>query len=197
MSASGWDISEIKTHLTVSFSGTNDSQNTLPLSVKQLDLPEQNHTNALVLEYLLKDANTITFIPSCDDPSISSAQLLLNMITSLEPVTQVILEIGAQIIELSNFEVAKHWLRMIPNNGRIHAVVFVNESDEICMLDWSGHVELLQISPFAKQLEVCYVFLDKAHTRGIDLKLLVNYHAAVILGPGITKNKLVQGKSLK
>lgn len=91
LSASRWDIGEIKTHPTVGFSGTNDSRNTLPLSVKQLDLPEQNHTNALVLEYLLKDENTITFIPSCDKPSISSAQLLLNMVTSLEPATQVIL----------------------------------------------------------------------------------------------------------
>ena len=197
LSASGWDIGEIKTRPTVGFSGTNDSRNTLPLSVKQLDLPEQNHTNALVLEYLLKDENTVTFIPSNDNPSISGAQLLLNMVTSLEPATQVILEVGAQIIELSNVEVAKHWLRIIPNNGRIHAVVFVNESDEICVLDRNGRVEPLQTSPFAKQLEACYVFLDEAHTRGIDLKLPVNYRAAVTLGPGITKDKLVQGKFLK
>lgn len=100
-------------------------------------------------------------------------------------------------MELSNFEVAKNWLRMIPNNGCIHTVVFVNESGEICMLDWNRCVELLQTSPFTKQLEAYYVFLDDAHIRGIDLKLLVNYHAAVTLGPGITKDKLVQGKSLK
>jgi len=197
LSASGWDIGEMKTHPTVGFSGTNDSRNTLPLSVKQLDLPEQNHTNALVLDYLLRDENKITFIPPSDNPSISGALRLLDMVTSLEPVTQVILEVGAQIIELSNFEVAKHWLRMIPNKRRIHAVVFVNESDEICVLDRNGRVEPLQTSPFAKQLEACYIFLDEAHTRGIDLKLPANYRAAVTLGPGITKDKLVQGKSLK
>lgn len=104
---------------------------------------------------------------------------------------------GVQILELSNFEVAKHWLGMIPNDECIHAIVFVNESDEICILDWNGRVELLQISPFAKQLKACYVFLDKAHMRDIDLKLPVNYHAAITLEPGITKDKLVQGKSLK
>ena len=198
LSASGWDVGEIKAHPTVGFSGTNDSRNTLPLDVKQLDLPEQNHTNALVLEYLLRDENTVTFIPPHDEnPSGSGAQLLLNMVTSLEPATQVILEVGAQIIELSNFEVAKRWLEMIPKNRRVHAVVFVNESDEICVLDRNGRVELLQTSPFAKQLEACYVFLDEAHTRGIDLKLPVNYRAAVTLGPGITKDKLVQGKFLK
>lgn len=53
LSASGWDIGEINSHPTAGFSGTNDSRVTLPLSVMQLDLPEQNHTNALVLEYLL------------------------------------------------------------------------------------------------------------------------------------------------
>lgn len=197
LSASGWDIGEIKTHPAAGFSGTNDSRNTLPLSVKQLDLSEQNHTNALVLEYLLRDENAVTFIPSNSDPSSSGAQLLLDMVTSLEPETQVILEVGAQIIELSNVEIARNWLGMIPNNGRIHAVVFVNENDEISVLDWNGRVELLQTSPFAKQLEACYVFLDEAHTRGIDLKLPVNYRAAVTLGPGITKDKLVQGKFLK
>ena len=87
LSASSWDISEIKTHPTVSFSGTNDSQNTLPLSMKQLDLPEQNHTNALVLEYLLRDDNSVTLIPSQDSPLASGAQLLLNMIMNLESVT--------------------------------------------------------------------------------------------------------------
>lgn len=197
LSASGWDIGEIKTHPTVGFSGTNDSRNTLPLSVKQLDLPEQNHTNALVLEYLLRPENSVAFIPPRDNPSVSGAQLLLNMVTSLDPTTQVILDVGAQIIELSNLEVAKHWLRMVPAVGRIHAIVFVNDSDEICVLDRNGRVEPLQTSPFAKQLEACYVFLDEAHTRGIDLKLPLNYRAAVTLGPGITKDKLVQGKILK
>jgi hypothetical protein len=33
-------------------------------------------------------------------------------------------------------------------------------------------------------MEACFVFLDEAHTRGIDLKLPSNYRAAVTLGPG-------------
>lgn len=86
---------------------------------------------------------------------------------------------------------------MVPNDGRIHAIVFVNDSDEICVLDRNGRIEPLQTSPFAKQLEACYVFLDEAHTRGIDLKLPLSYRAAVTLGPSITKDKLVQGKNLE
>jgi hypothetical protein len=83
---------------------------------------------------------------------------------------------------------------MLPKQGPIQAVVFVNEQDVICVIDRKGRVETLQTSPFARQLQACSVFLDEAHTRGIDLKLPVNYRAAVTLGPHITKDKLVQGK---
>jgi hypothetical protein len=46
LSASGWDIGQIKTHPTTGFSGTNDFRKVLPLSVEHLDLQEQKHTNA-------------------------------------------------------------------------------------------------------------------------------------------------------
>lgn len=196
LSASGWDIGEIKANPTVGFSGTNDSRKTLPLSVKQLDLPEQNHTNALVLEYLLQPENSVVCIPNQEEAPKSDAQLLLDLVSTLDPPAQVVLDVGAQILELSNLEVAGRWLEMLPKEGPIQAVVFINDSDEICVLDRNGRVELLQISHFARQMEACFVFLDEAHTRGIDLKLPLNYRAAVTLGPGITKDKLVQGKTI-
>lgn len=195
LSASGWDLGEIKTQRTTGFSGTNDSRVTLPLSVKQLDLPEQNHTNALVLEYLLQPENSVTFIPVQNDESKSDAQLLLETVAKLDPQVQVILDVGAQILELTNQQLATQWLNMLPKNGPIQAIIFVNDSDEICVLDRSGRVEPLQTSPFVRQTEACFVFLDEAHTRGIDLKLPLNYRAAVTLGPAITKDKLVQGQS--
>ena len=197
LSASGWDVGEIKAHPTVGFSGTNDSRETLPLSVEQLDLPEQNHTNALVLEYLLQPENSVAFISACDEPFVSDAQNLLNIVAGLDPSAQVILDVGAQILELNNLEVAATWLRMKSDDGHIQAVVYVNDRDELCVLDRNQRVELLQTSPFAKRLEVCLVFLDEAHTRGIDLKLPPTYRAAVTLGAGITKDKLVQGKTVE
>ncbi|KAJ5117788.1 hypothetical protein N7448_011420 [Penicillium atrosanguineum] len=193
LSASGWDIGEIKTHPTVGFSGTNDSRETLPLSVSQLDLPEQNHTNALVLEYLLRPENSVACIPQQVQPYKSDAEIILDLVLDLSPPAQVILDVGAQILELSNHDLAAHWLQLLPKEGPVQAVVYVNDEDDICVLDRTGRVELLQISPFARQMEACFVFLDEAHTRGIDLKLPSNYRAAVTLGPGITKDKLVQG----
>jgi hypothetical protein len=64
LSASGWDIGEIRTQPTVGFSGTNDSQQTLPLSIQQLDLLEQSHMNALVLDYLLMPENSVALCPA-------------------------------------------------------------------------------------------------------------------------------------
>ncbi|KAL4812455.1 hypothetical protein BDW67DRAFT_193625 [Aspergillus spinulosporus] len=193
LSASGWDIGEIKTHPTAGFSGTNDSRVTLPLSVTQLDLPEQNHTNALVLEYLLRPENSIVPIPSRDVKGAKSdAEALLDLVVSLAPRTQVVLDVGAQILELTNLEVAKAWLRMVPDEGWAQAVVYVSDGDELCVVDRTGLVEPLQTSPFAKQLGACLVFLDEAHTRGIDLRLPQHYRAAVTLGAGLTKDKLVQ-----
>jgi hypothetical protein len=88
LSASGWDIGEIISHPTVGFSRTNNSWVMLPLSITQLDLPEQNHTNALVLEYLLQPENSIVPIParSVREPK-SDAEILLDLVVSLDPRT--------------------------------------------------------------------------------------------------------------
>ncbi|KAJ5471830.1 hypothetical protein N7539_008773 [Penicillium diatomitis] len=191
LSASGWDTGELRTNPTVGFSGTNDSRKTLPLTVKQLDLPEQNHTNALILEYLLRRENSVVDIPTYHRSGQSDVSILLELVAKLNPLTKVILDVGAQILELNNFEVARQWLS-IAQNDQIRGAIFVNDEDNICVVDTEGRVELLQTSPFAFQMEACLVFLDEAHTRGIDLKLPVDYRAAVTLGPGITKDKLVQ-----
>ncbi|KAL2840210.1 hypothetical protein BJY01DRAFT_250125 [Aspergillus pseudoustus] len=175
LSASGWDIGEIKRYPTVGFSGTNDSRVTLPLSVTQLDLAEQNHTNALVLNHLLRPENSVAFTPTRDKASSSDAQVLLDLVVRLVPPTRVILDVGAQILELTNLEVAQSWLEMMPDDGQTQAVVYVNDNDELCVVDRNGLVEPLQVSPYGKQLEAC-----------------LDYRAAVALGAGITKDKLVQ-----
>ncbi|KAL3454313.1 hypothetical protein BJX65DRAFT_300954 [Aspergillus insuetus] len=192
LSSLGWDIGELKRHPTAGFSGTNDLRVTLPVSLEQLDLPEQNHTNALVLEYLLQPKNSVAYVPTRDQLCSLDSEALIKLVVGIEPPTRVILDVGAQILELSNLEVAEAWLKMMPDDTHTQAVVFVNESDKLCVVDRTGLVELLQISLYGKQLEACLVFLDEAHTRGIDLHLPLHYRAAVTLGASITKDKLAQ-----
>ncbi|KAK0247652.1 hypothetical protein LTS09_017198 [Friedmanniomyces endolithicus] len=194
LSASGWDIGKKKALPTTGFSGTNDSRTALPLHVHQLDLPAHIHTNALVLDYLLRDGNGVENIPTPASPgahsSTSDAERLLDMVMKLEPPARVILDVGAQILELSNIEVAKHWLML--SDASVQAVVFFNQVDELSVVNRKGRVETLQTSAFATQLDVCLVFLDESHTRGTDLRLPETYRAAVTLGANLTKDRLTQ-----
>ncbi|RMD42864.1 hypothetical protein DV735_g2274, partial [Chaetothyriales sp. CBS 134920] len=192
LSTSGWDIGQVKTLPTSGFSGTNDSRMTLPLSMTHLDLPEQKHTNALVLEHLLRPENSVKAMPAGTEDGKSTAESLLDMVTEMEPPAQVILDVGAQIIELSNVQVAREWLKRTEGHDTAQAVVFFNEDDELSVLDRKGRIERLQTSPFAGQLDVCLVFLDESHTRGTDLRLPDYYRAAVTLGANLTKDRLIQ-----
>jgi hypothetical protein len=192
LSASGWDLGQIKSHPTTGFSGTNDSRHVLPLSVEHLDVPTQKHTNALVLAYLLQDENSVKILGPRTAFQGSDAENLLGIVHKMSPPTRVILDVGAQILELNNRQVAERWLS-ISDEEHSKAVVFFNDDEELSVLDRRGRVELLHESPFSKHLGDCLIYLDEAHTRGTDLKLPRDYRAAVTLGANLTKDRLVQG----
>ncbi|KAI1366807.1 hypothetical protein F5Y08DRAFT_112758 [Xylaria arbuscula] len=191
LSASGWDLGKDKEHYTTGFSGTNDSRKALPLDMRHLDLQSQNHTNALVLEHILQPENSVFLLPGDPPPNVSDAQRFLDMVVTFEKPTRVILDVGAQILELNNEQVGHKWLQMTKDSS-IQATVFVNDDDELSVIDRRGRVERLQTSSFVTRLDTCLVFLDQAHTRGIDLKLPRDYRAAVTLGANLTKDRLVQ-----
>lgn len=189
LSASGWDIGKRKTRPVTGFSGTNDSRCVLPTDVHHLDHPDQKHTNALVLEYILQPENGVLLMEPVTQHT-SDAEHLLATVLRLTPPVQVILDVGAQILELNNIEVAKTWLKK--HDTTKEAAVFVNDDDELCVVDRQGRVDLLRASSFSTRMDSCLIFLDEAHTRGIDLRLPSHYRAAVTLGAGLTKDRLVQ-----
>ncbi|KAF1968390.1 hypothetical protein BU23DRAFT_514913 [Bimuria novae-zelandiae CBS 107.79] len=191
LSASGWDLGAKKPNPTTGFSGTNDSRHVLPLDVHHLDLPQQKHTNALVLAYLLQDENDVELLPPRPSKETTDAEHLLNIVNAMESKTRVILDVGAQILELNNYQVAEAWLQL-SDPLKTKAVVFFSDHEELLVLHRSGHIEPLQTSSFAKDLDGCLVYLDEAHTRGTNLVLPRSYRAAVTLGANLTKDKLVQ-----
>ncbi|GJC89543.1 hypothetical protein ColLi_12381 [Colletotrichum liriopes] len=131
LSASGWDLGEEKPQPTTGFSGTNDSRAFLPLTVSQLDDREQQPTNALVLEYLLQDENSVVLMRKPKTALQSDAEALLETVVQLKPPVRVILDVGAQILELDNLEVAKRWLQKTGDNEDTQAVIFCDENDQI------------------------------------------------------------------
>lgn len=192
LTTSSWDIpSRSSSQLTTGFSGTNDNKFMLPLSIKQNDLPHLLHTNAMVLSTLLQKENRTCILAQDDSGNQLQTRGLLERIRYLEPCARVLIDVGAQVLQWENYEVAREWLDLVPE---AEAAVYFDGRDEKMVVDRNNHVERLIASPFNERLDACVVFLDQHHSRGVDLKLPTNFRAAVTLGPRLTKDRLVQGK---
>ena len=193
-SLSGWDLARHKSHMTTGFSGTNDSKYLLPLSMKQGDLASQQSTNARVMQWLLQPENTFEHILGNSNEKILTARALLDCVLRSDPPIRVIIDVGAQVLEWQNEDVARRWLSQVALE-EAQAVVFFNKENELSVLDRDGVVKPIALSPFASQMDQCLIYLDEAHTRGTDLQLPLHYRALVPLGPQLTKDRLVQGRT--
>ena len=190
LTANSWDLARQKTELTTGFSGTNDNRYLLPLSMHQLDSEDQRHTNAQVIEYLLRAENRTVVHTG----SGTTALDLLGRVATQEPHTTVLLDVGAQVLELQNYDVAREWLEL-DTHPCVEAAVYCDSmDDEFYVLSRNGHVEPLESSLYRTQLNKALVYLDEARTRGTDFKFPVGTRAAVTLGPKMVKDKLVQGE---
>jgi len=192
LSTSGWDLAQDRSsfgRLVTGFSGTNDNCFLLPQMMDQVDMEGHIHTNAMVLAYLLQQENsTVIHLPD----AVNDIRGMLELLREKEPKARVLLDVGAQLLELQNQGVAALWLE-VDHRSEIEAAVFVDSKDDLRVLRRDGTVELLVSSPYLEQLGRCVVYLDEAHTRGTDLKLPPGSRAAVTLGPRLCKDKLVQG----
>ena len=104
----------------------------------------------------------------------------------------MLLDAGAQILEMDNMSLAQAWLDI---DHAADAAVFFGEDDRARVLYRDGKSQPLAGSPFLNNLGACVVYLDEAHTRGVDLKMPANAVAALTLGIQQTKDHTVQGKS--
>ena len=172
------------------FSGTNDGHHLFPLYITRHDPDHQRGTNAKVLSYLLQPENEYYMCMAREDGERRSTREFLELLASQRPEIRVLLDVGAQMLELQNYELAQTLLNI---SSDALAAVYFNDDDELTVLTQDGNTQLLVSSPFAQQLDQCVVYLDDAHTRGTDLKLPSGFRAAVTLGPKVTKDRLAQG----
>ncbi|KAG1796950.1 uncharacterized protein HD556DRAFT_1441127 [Suillus plorans] len=188
LSCSAWDLAERKSSglPTTGFSGTNDFRYLLPTNITQHDLAHQRGTNAKVLNYLLQEEND--FFDSL--AAGRGAEELLNAITKESPEIRVLLDVGAQVLDLENDEVAMMWLDI---NKNAQAAIYFDKHDELVVHTRDHVIESFCASSFAQKLDQCVLYLDDEHTRGTDVKLPRGFRAAVTLGPKVTKDRLVQG----
>ena len=191
LSTSGWDIVTTKgPHITTGFSGTNDNRFLLPLSISQQDLPELQHTSGKVLTYVLRKENLLYHCARDNRGRQLSTEGLISYINRLDPSIRVLIDVGAQVLEISNRDLVKVWMEVASG---VDAGIFFDEDDNVMVLSRDLKLEKLAVSSFQSRMDRCVVYLDEVHTRGTDLKLPVTARAAVTLGPRLTKDRLVQG----
>ncbi|KAG6811340.1 hypothetical protein H0H92_007885 [Tricholoma furcatifolium] len=201
LATSSWDLAEIKTHVTTGFSGTNDNRYLLPTSIEQDDATTvgendafgQHATNAKVLDILLQAENDNYFClqpeGSRDNESPTGSDYL-HLLVKQNPPVRVLLDVGAQMLDMQSDDLASKWLSLVPE---IQAVVFFDKRDELVVMSRGNHIEKFEVSEYNRKLDNCAIYLDDAHTRGTDLKLPIYFRAVVTLGPKLTKDRLVQG----
>ena len=200
MQASGWDIPQFlprgqsangqgtEKSLTTGFSGTNDNRTMLPLTIKQDDLPALSHTNAEVLTYLLQPRNRNCVLAAKPNGKRLSELDLLYMLH--KNGIRMLIDAGAQILEMDNYSLAKEWLKI---DHEAPAVLYFNAENKPFVLHRHGSHTPLLASSFADNLGDCLVYLDEAHTRGTDLRMPADAKGALTLGLGQTKDHTVQG----
>ncbi|KAM0145804.1 hypothetical protein ACHAQE_011068 [Botrytis cinerea] len=196
LQASGWDIPLFSKPLTeetiwcpktTGFSGTNDNKMMLPLSIKQDDLPSLCQTNAEVLVYILQSRNRQYKLASRNGRRMKEEELLKRIKNSK---IKVLIDAGAYILEMDNKTLVKKWLEI---DSEPKAAVYFGDDNRAWVQYRRGKDAVpLLATPFAENLEDCLVYIDEAHTRGVDLKLPQQAHGALTLGLGQTKDHMVQ-----
>ena len=110
------------------------------------------------------------------------------MIVSQNKERSVIIDVGAQFLE-DNKEIASKWLSKCKNKM---AAIFFSDNDEKMVVNRDGTIEKFNSSIFKDEIGSCLIYLDEFHTRGTDFQLPDAFAAAVLLGPRIPKDNLVQ-----
>lgn len=106
-----------------------------------------------------------------------STKGIIKRFSKVTPEIRVIIDVGAQILELTNAEVAQFWLEqtagVVEGREMPMACIYFDDNNDLLVLSRDGGVELLMVSPYANQLDKCLVYLDEVHIRGTDLKYQV------------------------
>ncbi|KAK5657566.1 hypothetical protein OQA88_3140 [Cercophora sp. LCS_1] len=170
--------------MSTGFSGTNDNRLLLPLTIKQQDLESLHHTNAQVLTHLLQPRNREYH---CVRWRVNREEELTAELARRR--IRVLIDAGAYVLGRDNQSLVKTWLA---KDTQAKAAVYFGADNQPWVQYRSEKQALLISTPFAESLDECLVYLDEAHTRGVDLGLPRNARGALTLAIGQTKDHTVQ-----
>ena len=158
LSTSGWDIPSPPNtkHLTTGFSGTNDNRFLLPLTIHQRDLEQLTHTSGKVLEYVLRQEN-LGYHCVNEAGGQLSGEGLLRSVMATDPDIRVLIDVGAQVLDLQNRDLVSAWLQICP---KADAGIYFDDEDNIMVLTRDQKIEKLFSSSFLRRIDRCVVYLD-------------------------------------
>ena len=171
LQSNGWDIplfssseAGLSSHgssdkrLTTGFSGTSDECANFPLTINQDDLPALSHTNAEVLTYLLQKRSRRCIVMEEDHKRLSEYSFL--QMLRRENI-RILIDSGAQILEMNNLELARTWLRV---DGRATVALYFDSENKPFIVSKQGTRTPLLASPYADNLGEVLVYLDEVYT---------------------------------
>ncbi|PQE19818.1 p-loop containing nucleoside triphosphate hydrolase protein [Rutstroemia sp. NJR-2017a WRK4] len=196
LQASGWDLplftrsqagNGISCVRTTGFSGTNDNKMMLPLTIKQDDLESLRQTSAEVLTYILQSRNRRGYdVTSHQGKRLTEVELLNRV---FHQKIRILIDAGAYILEMDNRALVKEWLTI---DTRAKGAVFFGIDNRAWVMYRDDKEVPLMATPFAENLDEVLVYIDEAHTRGVDLKLPQGACGALTLALGQTKDHTLQ-----
>ena len=194
LTSTSWDLCRsdrlIKewTSITTGFSGTDDLHIVLPQSVKQKNIEELEMTNGHQLKCLLREENnsykSLEAIATCNQ-----ILKLLPKHTENSGKINVVLDAGALILEMSNEDFSKAWLR---TRDDMEAVAYFDSFNMIKVATQDGEIVTYGATSYSSDMSKCLLYLDDIHTRGSDFVLPQDTKAMLTLGKGMPKDKFIQ-----
>jgi hypothetical protein len=184
ISASGQDLGgEMLFGKRVGFSGT--PSDLLPEELGQCHYDEG--VDGQILHFLTSE----TIVTSRMLGSEWSVKKLLDDIATANPPFHVLLDCGALVTGMSNFDVAKYLLTHgLPSN--FDGVVFLDNKDRKMILMKNG-MNVVRLNQAGIPPDRRFSFYDQIHTTGMDIHQCIDARAALTLGKDMTFRDYAQG----
>lgn len=160
------------------------------LNIKQNDLLNLRQINVEILTYLLQKRNREYNLVALQKLRMTKKGLL-RKIAAMR--IRILINADAFILEMNNRSLVKLWLS-IDTKAKTTIYFEIDNRTWIQYKKKKKKISLL-ITPFVENFDECLVYLNKAHTRDVDLKLSQNARETLTLALDQTKNHIVQNKS--
>ncbi|KAG2496793.1 hypothetical protein HYH03_005201 [Edaphochlamys debaryana] len=194
LAASAWHLAGSGGGRVVGFSGTNDNHRLLPLQVHKAEPKEPSlaATNGRMLAVMLNHTLGFKTLPA-ETGGLPAWRALLDAALALQREgveVRALIDCGALLAGTSNRAAAAFILPRL-DRVRFCGVTYFDEGKRCWVVeDRQGRRAPRDASPFPEA--DTFVLFDDARCRGADLKLRLGAVGLLTLGPGSTKDRVMQ-----